>query len=276
MDTPSSKSRHVPTAVEPVDISRVDEIARRIDELGFVVVPRVTDPQTTGALRAALLRALEEDEREFGGLPGKHPHLVVEMVRRGVEFVRLLENEAMHAVFRRMLGEASILYSFTSTVMPPGEHMGASAIHKDTPRFVPGYTTGVLMTLALDDFTSDNGATYYLPGSHRRAEPPPEEEFYRDAVRVERAAGDAVFFSNQVFHAGGPNQTSSIRCGLTIYACRPWMKQRFDYPRLVGDDILRELGPVGRRFLGFDARVPTCCEEFYVPPQERLYKAGQG
>mgnify|MGYP001617722254 CR=1 FL=1 len=43
---------------------------------------------------------------------------------------------------------------------------------------------GVL--LALDDFTDENGATYYLPGSHKSLEVPTEEEFFAKAAPVAR------------------------------------------------------------------------------------------
>ena len=54
------------------------------------------------------------------------------------------------------------------------------------------------------------------------------------------------------------------------------MRQRFDYPRLVPKEVTEQLNEVGRRFLGFNVRVPTSLEEFYLPPEQRLYKAGQG
>jgi ectoine hydroxylase-related dioxygenase (phytanoyl-CoA dioxygenase family) len=50
----------------------------------------------------------------------------------------------------------------------------------------------------------------------------------------------------------------------------------FDYPRLVPKEVVDQLGEVGRRFLGFNVRVPTSLEEYYVPEDQRLYKAGQG
>jgi ectoine hydroxylase-related dioxygenase (phytanoyl-CoA dioxygenase family) len=54
------------------------------------------------------------------------------------------------------------------------------------------------------------------------------------------------------------------------------MRQRFDYPRLVPPELVAQLGPAGRRFLGFNVRVPTSLDEYYVPEEKRLYKAGQG
>jgi hypothetical protein len=54
------------------------------------------------------------------------------------------------------------------------------------------------------------------------------------------------------------------------------MRQRFDYPRLIGDELGDTLSPTLRRILGFDVRVPTSLDEYYLPEDQRLYKANQG
>jgi len=45
---------------------------------------------------------------------------------------------------------------------------------------------------------------------------------------------------------------------------------------MVPPEILATLGETGRRFLGFDVRVPTSLDEYYLPPDQRLYKSNQG
>ena len=138
------------------------------------------------------------------------------------------------------------------------------------------YVTNVGITLALDDFTDENGATQALPYSQQRLEPPGEAEFERDAVRLMPRAGQAIMFNARIWHRGGINRSAQPRHAVTINACRSFMRQRFDYPRLVPPALVDELGPVGRRFLGFNVRMPTSLEEYYVPEDRRLYKAGQG
>ena len=39
-------------------------------------------------------------------------------------------------------------------------------------------------TILLDDFTSENGATWFLPSSHEMPTPPDEDFFYKNAKRV--------------------------------------------------------------------------------------------
>ena len=130
--------------------------------------------------------------------------------------------------------------------------------------------------LALDDITLENGATYFLPGSHKSEGPPTDEEFFANAVQITRKAGDAVFFSTRCYHAGAPNHTDKIRYAIGLQACRPWMKQRFDYPRLLSPELAASLSDRARGFLGFNSRVPVDENEFYVSPEERTYKANLG
>jgi ectoine hydroxylase-related dioxygenase (phytanoyl-CoA dioxygenase family) len=115
-----------------------------------------------------------------------------------------------------------------------------------------------------------------LPGSQRTREQPSAEEFFAHAERTYPKAGDAVIFNARIWHLGGKNETDRFRHAITMNVCRSYMRQRFDYPRMVPDSLVQTLGDVGKRFLGFNVRMPTCMSEYYLPENQRLYKSGQG
>lgn len=262
------------TSIEETDIAH--HIAEW-HEQGFTVVGDVIAEPEIARLRAAVDDALDADWHRYRRLPGKERFIALDLTQYGGPFFDLLDNDRLDSLFGAILGERWVLYSFTSTVALARTEQYTANIHTDTFRWSPDYDLGAVMTVALDDFTSENGATYYLPGSHlTHREAPPEEEFYERAVRVVRKAGDAVFFHPRVWHAGGLNRTDRTRSGLTVYGCRSFMKQRLDFPRLLEPGMLDGAGERLRRILGFDVRVPTSMEEFYRPPDERLYKGGQG
>jgi ectoine hydroxylase-related dioxygenase (phytanoyl-CoA dioxygenase family) len=202
--------------------------------------------------------------------------MVHNLMMHGRPFLHLLEHPTMHAYIGSILGETCTLYAYTSSSMPPRGTNYSRRVHVDCPRVIPDYPTNLGWLLALDDFTDENGATFCLPGSHTRLEQPSDEEFYANAVRWYPKAGDAVIFNARLWHAGGENKTDRPRHALTMNVCRSYMRQRFDYPRLVPAELVQELGEVGRRFLGFNVRVPASLDEYYVPPEERLYLGGQG
>jgi len=46
----------------------------------------------------------------------------------------------------------------------------------------------------VNDFTLENGASYFLKGSHKRADVPSDEEFVANASRFIAPAGSVMFF----------------------------------------------------------------------------------
>lgn len=202
--------------------------------------------------------------------------MVHNLMVRGAPFARLLENPKLQEYFSSLLGDTCILYAYTSSSMPAGGSNYSHRIHVDSPRFIPGYWTNAGMMLALDDYTEENGATYFLPGSHKSPDVPSQEHFFQQAQRAFPRAGDAVVFSARTWHMGGQNRTETPRHAVTMNICRSFMRQRFDYPRLVPEEIVNQLGSVGKRFLGFHVRVPVSLEEYYCPPGQRHYLANQG
>ena len=252
------------------------QVIYEINTLGFSVVENVIDADLQASMRSALIKAIEEDDTKWKGFHGKRYDLINSMIDYRGDFLNLLANETMHQVFSAVISPTCVLYNYSSTFLLPNGKPGAANLHVDTPRHVPGYNHGLIMTLALDDFTEDNGATYYLPGSQNLPEPPPELVFERYAVSVARPAGAAVFFNPRCYHKAMHNSTHENRCGVTVYATRSFMKPRFDFPKMISDEELAELPPKIRQFLGFDVRIPADLSEFYVPEEQRLYKSGQG
>jgi ectoine hydroxylase-related dioxygenase (phytanoyl-CoA dioxygenase family) len=100
--------------------------------------------------------------------------------------------------------------------------------------------------------------------------------FFANAARACCAAGDMIIFNARTVHAAGINTTQRTRHSLTINFCRSYMRQRFDFPRLVPREVIDGLGEKGRRLIGMNVRMPTSLDEFYLPIEQRLYKPNQG
>lgn len=243
---------------------------------GFALVEKVIEPEDVSITRSLLQTCIEEDLQAWEGREYIDKWMVHNLMMRGLPFVRLLENEKMHSYLSALLGDTCILYAYTSSSMPPMGTNYSHRIHVDCPRVIDGYITNVGVMIALDDFTPENGATYFLPNSYTRLEPPTESEFFQGAEQVYPKAGDAVIFNARTWHMGGINQTETPRHAVTLNVCRSYMRQRFDYPRLVNSEVMGVLGDVGKRFLGFNVRMPSSLDEYYLPEAERLYKANQG
>lgn len=254
----------------------MEPLEGEIRKNGFAVVGPVIDSQTVADMRSALEREVEEDIARWSGNPWYKDHWMVHnLLVRDRLFLDFLENEVMHAYLSRLLSPACTLYAYTSSSLPPNGSNFSRRIHVDSQAETLDYITNVGVLVALDDFADENGATYYLPGSHLSLEVPGHDHFFEHAQRVYPKAGEAVIFNARTFHYGGTNTTDRARHAITLNVCRHWMKQRFDYPRMLSAEQIGQLGPVGRRFIGMDSRVPVNLEEYYVRPEDRLFKSGQ-
>lgn len=246
----------------------------RLDEEGIVVVPGVLSCSEVSQLRCELESAIAEDLVVRPGV--FDTGMVHNCMTRGTRMAALLDHPVMNAFLKCAFAETCILYAYQSSTLPPFAGNYGSRVHVDCPRFIPGYSTNIGVIFPLDDFTLENGATWYLKGSHRSAEIPVDQAFYAAASRASCAAGDMIVFNGRLVHAAGINSTERPRHALTLNICRSFMRQRFDFPRLVAQSLIDSLGADGRRLIGMNVRMPTSLEEFYLPEKERLYKPSQG
>lgn len=75
---------------------------------------------------------------------------------------------------------------------------------------------------ALTEFTSDNGATRVVPGSHLwEAGRTPEES---EICLATMAKGSVLIYSGNVLHSGGANTTENIRTGLYLGYAVSWLR----------------------------------------------------
>ncbi len=248
----------------------------QVETDGFAVVPGALTAVEVAPLRATLARLAAEQHARITAETAVDDYMVHNLMLLDDGFLHLLENPLIVSALDTFLTDTSIVYAYTSSTMPRGGSNYSHRVHNDSPRIIPGYPTNIGVIVALDDFTDDNGATYFLPGSFTRADRPSDDEFFADAVRVHPRAGDLVVFNACTWHLGGTNHTDTERHAATLNAVRSFMRQRFDYPRMFPAERVPTLSPTLRRLLGFNVRVPTSLDEYYVPPDRRLYLANQG
>lgn len=255
----------------------LEEHAYAMQTRGYNVIPGFLDPAHCDRLKAALQRALDEYvPRGASERSALDRYLMHDLAAREASIAALLDDPRLQPLVAPLLGPHWILYAFTSSSNPPGGTNYGRRIHVDSPRHIPGYPTNVGLIWALDAFTAENGGTEVLPGSHSSADAPTQEFFERNCVQVHCPRGSLIVFQARLFHRSGLNSSKAWRHALTMNACRSYMKQRMDWVRFVPQAIASSLGPQGRRLLGYDTRMPTSMDEFFVAESERLYKPNQG
>ncbi|KTD82748.1 phytanoyl-CoA dioxygenase family protein [Legionella waltersii] len=252
----------------------VRDLKADFNDDGLLVIKNVLDRNDILVLLEELEAAIEEDKVNYPNVFDKG--MVHNCMARGVHMAKLLDNPTLNKYVKKLLAPTCIVYAYQSSSLFPGNGNYGSRIHVDSPRFIPNYITNLGVIFPLNDFTLENGATYFLPGSHKYEQLPSEEFFYKNAKRALCQAGDMIVFHGRLVHAAGHNNSLETRHSLTINLCRSYMRQRFDFPRLVSQYTIDQLGDDGKRLIGMNVRMPTSLDEFYLPEEHRLYKSNQG
>lgn len=93
---------------------------------------------------------------------------------------------------------------------------GHQDLHRDISEQRPGDT--VIAIAYFDDYGADNGATRWIPGSHRPTQRDPDFDAADEsmAVQLEGRAGDILVFDADLLHAASLNPTGAHRRSILI------------------------------------------------------------
>jgi len=245
---------------------------------GWAIVEAVVAPELVGRMLADMERAYAacREVQLRNGVGERTPGTLHHLVGLGDSFLDYLAANPAGRYIERYFGGKYILNSFGGNINSREFGSYANAIHRDIRTF-SGEQRLLLNTLVmLDAFTADNGATYLLAGGHRLAARPDEAFFYRHAVQAIAPAGSVLLFDSNLWHAAGVNRTERPRRSVTPMYSRPFFKPQFDYPRALGYKRAAALPEDLRQVLGYNARVPATLDEWYQPPERRMYRSDQG
>jgi ectoine hydroxylase-related dioxygenase (phytanoyl-CoA dioxygenase family) len=248
---------------------------------GFAIIKDFISLDLADLLRSDLIEAIQTEAKHLADLcPAMNDRLDNNMVHNAFLYSKnlmdVLNTKKLRVYTDLLLCKNAIVYAYQTSSAPPFQSNYGRRIHVDAPRFIPGYRTNLGFILALNDFTEKNGGTEALPGSHKAETLPSGSDFDQEKVQLVCKKGDAIFFDARLWHRTGQNHTDQWRHALSINFCRPYMRTRFDFPRMPGiSKDVDFLESQAAKYLGFDVRMPIALDEFYLPEEERLYKPGQ-
>lgn len=190
------------------------------DEAGWVAIAGLLDQAAIAAVLddcRRLLAAPAESRAAGDKMVGGTLHLN-ELDRRADSVARLASDVRLVAVVESILGPSSEVMTIGYRSPQPG--YGSQYLHADAvPQLVVEPANTATAIVALTEFTSDNGATRLVPGSHRR----PDLQRHggklanhRDEIRLLGEAGTAFVFSGHVLHSGTINESQHERPALQL------------------------------------------------------------
>jgi len=245
------------TAALPAPTTDLDRAEHDLATHGLCAVTDALGAELLADVGTALRVAADDDRRrhrhgdDFPLDTDEHNQRVWNVLSRSPVFVDLVEHPAALRLLRSVLGWPMLLGNISGNITGPGG--AAGLLHADqifVPEPWPHAPQGANATWCVDEFTAGNGATRFVPGSHRHNRMPrPGDE--QQAAPLEAPAGTLVVFDSRIWHQTGANTTTDRhRAAIFAWYTRPIYRTQENWflsldpsvRQFASDDLLVLLG----------------------------------
>ena len=262
----------------------LQSVLESVSTCGYAVVEGVLSPSFLESTRDAMYRAQEQILRDVGQerleRAGENGVLRL-MMKYDPHFFRFLEIPELLEVIDSTVSNTAIMHLQNGFILPSSPKEQTATLfqyrfHQDFPRVLNGYVASMNVMFAIDEFSTETGATHVVPKTHQVMTPPDEDYCVQNAVAVECPAGSMLVFDSTLWHAAGANTSGKDRLAINHQFTRSYIKQQIDYVRALGDATVLAQKPRTQQLLGWYTRVVTGLDEYYRSEADRLYRKGQG
>ena len=243
------------------EVKMNDEQRKQLDEQGYLIFKKMLSPSQI----ESLLARLEELWAAEGYKAGEENY-----IESGVRRLANLANKG--EIFRGVYAHPQVL-EVVQAVM--GADMRASMVNaRDVPpltgvrmpfhmdsdkgrvRDEIGYSAATAIWM-LDEFTTENGGTAVVPGSHLLGKSPKHaltnlNDSHPDEIIIEGKPGDVFIFNGHCWHAGRPNLTNHHRRALLVHYLRADVPRPENRRQHLGAENAAILSAQDRILLGLD------------------------
>jgi ectoine hydroxylase-related dioxygenase (phytanoyl-CoA dioxygenase family) len=193
----------------------VEAKRRQMQEEGFCIIEGVLSNDALERARAGLAHGVELARQKQGTAhdaridPNEANLRVYNLPAVDPVFIELLRDETALTWVREVLGPHFLVSNFTANVALPGS--GSMRLHSDQALVIPPpwlHSWAMNIIWCLDDVREENGATRFLPGSHRfRTFEDVPADASEKTLAFEAPAGSFIAMEGRVWHTSGANVT---------------------------------------------------------------------
>lgn len=229
---------------------------RQLDEEGWLALPGLMSRQLLSTLRTRVEELFEQEGgaagAEFKMEPGARR--LANLVNKGRVFEDVIRTPEVLECVAQVLGGRFKLSSLNVRSADPHSDSG-QPLHADSGALADSEGFWVANSVwMLDEFTAENGATRFVPGSHRWGRVPPPD-FYQEHPEERLVIGEAgtvVVMNAHMWHGGTANRTAAPRRAMHVYYTR-WDKPQQQYQkRLLSAEVQAGLSAAAREILALD------------------------
>jgi ectoine hydroxylase-related dioxygenase (phytanoyl-CoA dioxygenase family) len=230
-------------------------VAQRLTSDGYVIVSGLMGEDDIAAARADLGRVLAETPTGRNAFEGFATQRVYALFAK----TRTFDRAATHPLLLQVLDHVLGHYQLSAPVgirIGPGED--AQMLHRDDaiyPLPEPHPPVVVNTMWPLDEFTAENGATRFVPGSHRW-EPGRQPGADDPVATAAMAPGSVMFYLGSLWHGGGANRTGQPRLGVILEYVVAWLRPQENHCLAVPRATVRQLPERLQELLGYNIYPP--------------------
>ncbi len=250
-----------------------------VDELlnggGAVKITGLFSAQQVAQARAIVMAHSEQDTNKATHFQGAAEEAgtinlqrrVWNLLAKGEVFSEMAAHPVMMKILRQFLGTEFIMGSIAANRILPGGP--GQEPHVDYPYwdfhkpethpigFNGSFPMNAQVSVILDPFTKESGATGYVPGSQKYLRyPGPEDNFFEHCEQMTGEPGDVVLFYGVTWHCAMPNRSTHDRSAILIQYLPKWVKPMEDMPAALPADFIDGASPDIRQLIGLNYPYP--------------------
>jgi ectoine hydroxylase-related dioxygenase (phytanoyl-CoA dioxygenase family) len=219
-------------------------------EVGFVVIPGPVAPGGLAQLAAAYDSAVASADPEDVSV-GSTTTRVHDLVNRGPEFDALYIYQPVLEACYRVIDRPFKLSSLLARTVRARAR--AQTLHVDFERDRDGWPM-IGFILMLDEFRSDNGATRFVPGSHKWDTIPDDLmnaplEDYKGQILACGPAGSIIVYDGSIWHGHTANLSAEPRRSIQGAYIRREAQSGVNLPARMSPETLARISPLARYVL---------------------------
>ncbi|SDX26954.1 Phytanoyl-CoA dioxygenase (PhyH) [Ruegeria halocynthiae] len=242
---------------------------------GAVGISGLFTPEEIAEARAIVMEHSEEAAEKvthFQGAAEEDGKLSLQrrvwnLLAKGDVFCRMAAHPVLMKILRKFLGTEFIMGSIAANRILPGgpgqePHVDYPYWDFHSPETHPvglngSFPMNAQVSVLLDPFTQESGATGYVPGSQKELRyPTPEDKFYENCAQMTGEPGDVALFYGVTWHCAMPNKADHDRSAILIQYLPKWVKPMEDMPAALPQEFLDRASPDIRQLLGLNYPYP--------------------
>ncbi len=232
---------------------------RQLDEEGILILENFASTETVEALRRRIAEVFAAKGQQAGAEFKQEPETdrLANLVEHGEIFEWAIAEPTLLAAVRQVLGAEFKLSSLNARSARPHSDW-VQPLHCDTGALPDALGNSVCNIIwMLDDFTADNGATRFVPQTHRAGKLPQDALTDASAPHPEEKlllgkAGTVAVMNAHLWHGGTANRTGKPRLAMHGFYCRRDQPQQQYQKRLLSESVQQRLSAELRQLLALD------------------------